>query len=107
MPRYTLLLALLLSAFTRTSVGGLPANCATPAKKMKAMAKKFFDPTKAGEVFCPLRDNPIEHLEASFAHIAGQETARVRLCHGFLVPIYSSCTGCLLSISLCCQAGYC
>ena len=104
MPRYALLLVLLLSAFTRTSVGGLPANCATPRKKMQAMAKKFFDPTKAGEVFCPLRENPIEHLEASFAHIAGQETARVRLCRGLLVLVYSSCT--VLSISLC-QAGYC
>ena len=79
MPRYALvLLLLLLSAFTRTSVGGLPANCATPTKKLKAMAKKLFDPTKAGEVFCPLRENPIEHLEKSFAHIAGQDSARVR-----------------------------
>lgn len=78
MPRYALLLLLLLSAFTRTSVGGLPANCATPTKKLKAMAKKFYDPTKAGEVFCPLRENPIEHLEKSFANIAGQDSARVR-----------------------------
>ena len=80
-PRQVLLATVLLSVFTWTSVGGLPANCATPTKKVKAMAKRFFDPTKAGEVFCPLRKKPIEHLEASFAHIAGQESARVRPCH--------------------------
>ena len=98
MPRYALFLMLLLSTFTRTTVGGLPANCATPTKKMQAMAQKFFNPTKAGEVFCPLRENPIDHLEASFAYIAGQESARVRLCYSVLTA---------LSRPLSCQTGYC
>ena len=102
MPRYALLLVLLLSAFTRTSVGGLPANCVTPTKKFKAMARKFFDPTKAGEVFCPLRKNPIEHLEASFANIAGQENARVRLSLSLSLSLSPARA---LPLSLC-QTGY-
>lgn len=78
MHRHALLVVVvLLSLFVRTSVGGLPASCVTPKKQLQALAKRFFDPTKAGEVFCPLRENPIEHLEESFAHIAGQESARV------------------------------
>jgi len=79
-PRRLLLLLLILAALTCPSVGGLPSNCATPTKKLRALAMRMWDPTAAGKVFCPLRRDPIEHLEASFAHIAGQDNARVRLC---------------------------
>ena len=60
---------------------GLPSNCITPAKRLRFYAKRvqdLWDPTDPGTAYCPLRRDPVPHLEQSFGQIAGQASALVR-----------------------------
>ena len=54
----------------------LPSSCKTIAKRVASM-NPFKTSTK-GDIYCPLRNEPIAMLEREFENLAGQENALVR-----------------------------
>lgn len=59
-----------------SAVGELPPNCRTAKKQVQALWKRsVYGPRESERVYCPLRQDPIDHLQASFESIAGQANA--------------------------------
>eukprot|EP01050_Picozoa_sp_SAG11_P022795 SAG11_NODE_4404_length_1910_cov_1.432358_1_plen_70_part_00 len=55
----------------------LPESCSTMTKHMQAAAR-VFSKKSLGEIYCPLRKDPLAFLHREYEKMAGQSDALVR-----------------------------